>query len=150
MARGSAPASYGLDPEEIHGCDDQFGGPKARFHSASSTPDEKKKLPDDDDANMDALIADLVSEDGRMVGEAESFHEPGGAPTMPNELFQTNPKYGLTDSEVLARGKRYGWNKMKEEKENLFLKFLSYFVGPIQFVMEVRHPKRCLNLTNYL
>lgn len=26
---------------------------------------------------------------------------------------------------------------MKEETENLFLKFLSYFVGPIQFVMEV-------------
>lgn len=26
---------------------------------------------------------------------------------------------------------------MKEEKENLLLKFLSFFVGPIQFVMEV-------------
>ena len=25
---------------------------------------------------------------------------------------------------------------MKEEKENLILKFLGYFVGPIQFVME--------------
>jgi H+-transporting ATPase len=28
-------------------------------------------------------------------------------------------------------------NQMKEEKENLILKFLGYFVGPIQFVMEV-------------
>jgi len=26
---------------------------------------------------------------------------------------------------------------MKEEKENLFLKFLGYFVGPIQFVMKM-------------
>lgn len=26
---------------------------------------------------------------------------------------------------------------MKEEKENLILKFFGYFVGPIQFVMEV-------------
>jgi hypothetical protein len=26
---------------------------------------------------------------------------------------------------------------MKEEKENLILKFLGFFVGPIQFVMEV-------------
>jgi H+-transporting ATPase len=25
---------------------------------------------------------------------------------------------------------------MKEEKENLVLKFLSFFIGPIQFVME--------------
>ena len=32
---------------------------------------------------------------------------------------------------------RYGLNQMKEEKENLILKFLGYFVGPIQFVMEV-------------
>jgi hypothetical protein len=26
-------------------------------------------------------------------------------------------------------------NQMKEEKENLILKFFGYFVGPIQFVM---------------
>lgn len=26
---------------------------------------------------------------------------------------------------------------MKEEKENMILKFLGFFVGPIQFVMEV-------------
>lgn len=26
---------------------------------------------------------------------------------------------------------------MKEEKENLILKFFGYFIGPIQFVMEV-------------
>ncbi len=30
---------------------------------------------------------------------------------------------------------RYGLNQMKEEKENLILKFFGYFVGPIQFVM---------------
>jgi hypothetical protein len=28
-------------------------------------------------------------------------------------------------------------NQMKEEKENLILKFLGFFIGPIQFVMEV-------------
>jgi len=31
---------------------------------------------------------------------------------------------------------------MKEEKENLILKFLGYFVGPIQFVMEVSNPAK--------
>jgi len=30
---------------------------------------------------------------------------------------------------------------MKEEKENLILKFFGYFVGPVQFVMEVRSPR---------
>lgn len=27
--------------------------------------------------------------------------------------------------------------EMKEEKENLIMKFLGYFIGPVQFVMEV-------------
>jgi H+-transporting ATPase len=36
---------------------------------------------------------------------------------------------------------------MKEEKENLLLKFLGFFVGPIQFVMEVRQsPQGCCAL----
>lgn len=103
----------------------------------------------DDDASIDALIADLQSEDGLVVTDQESSHEPGSVPTMPDELLQTNPRYGLTDGEVLARRKRYGWNKMKEEKENLILKFFSYFIGPIQFVMEVRHPNATQSLINY-
>lgn len=37
---------------------------------------------------------------------------------------------------------------MKEEKENHFLKFLGFFVGPIQFVMEVRchHMSRSVSI----
>jgi hypothetical protein len=35
---------------------------------------------------------------------------------------------------------------MKEEKENMILKFLSYFVGPIQFVMEVCTSPKCFDL----
>jgi hypothetical protein len=31
---------------------------------------------------------------------------------------------------------------MKEEKENMLLKFLGFFVGPIQFVMEVRQKEK--------
>ena len=51
---------------------------------------------------------------------------------------QTDTRVGLTSEEVLQRRKKYGLNQMKEEKENMILKFFSYFVGPIQFVMEVR------------
>lgn len=50
---------------------------------------------------------------------------------------QTDTRVGLTSEEVLQRRKKYGLNQMKEEKENLILKFLGFFVGPIQFVMEV-------------
>jgi hypothetical protein len=46
----------------------------------------------------------------------------------------------LSSQEVLSRRKKFGMNQMKEEKENLILKFLGFFIGPIQFVMEVsRH-----------
>jgi magnesium-transporting ATPase (P-type) len=53
-------------------------------------------------------------------------------------MLQTDTRVGLTSEEVLQRRRKFGLNQMKEEKENLLLKFLGFFVGPIQFVMEVR------------
>jgi H+-transporting ATPase len=100
---------------------------------------EKKPLPDDDDEeeDMDALIEELESQDGHIDDEDDEFDEPGGARPIPEELLQTDTRVGLTDAEVLTRRKKYGLNQMREEKENLILKFLHFFVGPIQFVMEV-------------
>jgi H+-transporting ATPase len=100
---------------------------------------DKKPLPDDDDEeeDMDALIEELESQDGHIDDEDDGVDEPGDARPIPEELLQTDTRMGLTDAEVLARRKKYGLNQMKEEKENLILKFLSFFVGPIQFVMEV-------------
>lgn len=118
------------------------------FIRAKSPRNEKRQLPDDDeDEDMDALIDDLESHDGGRIEEEEEVVEPGGAITVPEALLQTNPEYGLSESEVSARRKKYGWNQMKEEKENLILKFLSYFVGPIQFVMEVCEPTLLCLLT---
>jgi H+-transporting ATPase len=51
-------------------------------------------------------------------------------------MLQTDTRVGLTSEEVLQRRRKYGLNQMKEEKENMILKFLGFFVGPIQFVME--------------
>lgn len=132
-----------VDP---HGLNPYGSNPQVELgHLSAKIPhNEKKQLPDDDDdEDMDALIDDLESHDGR-VEEEEEVVEPGSAITVPEGLLQTNPEYGLSDNEVSARRKKYGWNQMKEEKENLILKFLSYFVGPIQFVMEVCEPTFCL------
>ncbi len=105
--------------------------------------DEKKAIgePEDEDEDMDALIEELESQDGQIDVE-EEVTETGGAKPIPEELLQTDTRVGLSEAEVIIRRKKYGLNQMKEEKENLFLKFLGYFVGPIQFVMEVRsgHP----------
>ena len=93
---------------------------------------------EDEDENMDALIDELESQDGQLEEEEEKT-EAGAARPVPEELLQTDTRFGLTESEITVRRKKFGLNQMKEEKENLILKFLGYFVGPIQFVMEVCH-----------
>lgn len=102
---------------------------------------EKRATADDDDdeeEDMDALIDELESQDGGAVQEEEEEDVGAGdAPPVPEELLTTDTRMGLTENEVSQRRKKYGLNQMKEEKENLVLKFLGYFVGPIQFVMEV-------------
>jgi H+-transporting ATPase len=98
----------------------------------------KEVVEEEEDEDIDALIEDLESEDGHQAEEEEDDN-PGGGRTVPEDMLQTDSRVGLTEAEVLARRKKYGLNQMKEEKENHFLKFLSFFVGPIQFVMEVSH-----------
>jgi H+-transporting ATPase len=43
---------------------------------------------------------------------------------------------GLADSQVNDRISKYGYNELQEEKANPFLKFLSYFWGPIPWMIE--------------
>jgi putative SOS response-associated peptidase YedK len=43
---------------------------------------------------------------------------------------------GLTDAEVQQRRAQYGYNELPEKKVNLLLKFLSYFWGPIPWMIE--------------
>ena len=43
---------------------------------------------------------------------------------------------GLSEKEAVERLKLYGFNEIKEKKENVFLKLLSYFWGPIPWMIE--------------
>jgi len=91
---------------------------------------------EEEEEDIDALIAELESEDGADDEDDEAG--PGmSAKPIPEEILQTDTRKGLTQQEVIDRRKKYGLNQMAEEKENLLKKFLMYFVGPIQFVMEV-------------
>jgi H+-transporting ATPase len=99
---------------------------------------EKKAVVEDEeeDEDMDALIEELESQDANIDDEEEEEAVAGGARNVAEELLQTSTRDGLTSAEVLQRRKKFGMNQMKEEKENLILKFLGFFIGPIQFVME--------------
>ena len=44
---------------------------------------------------------------------------------------------GLTQAEAVKRLSQYGPNEIEEEKTNLLLKFLSYFWGPIPWMIEI-------------
>ena len=97
---------------------------------------------EEEEDDIDALIEELESADPHE--EVEQEIEARGIESVPEELLQTDVTFGLSESEVSARRRKYGLNQMKEERENLFIKFLMYFVGPIQFVMEVSHSSRVL------
>lgn len=142
---GAQPA----DPPNHLGSDIPSGNLDAPHHDP-----EKRELPDvaankqhggkghesdEEDEDMDALIDELESQDGQDQAEEEEEEAGAGgeAPPISEDLLQTSTRTGLTEAEVATRRKKFGLNQMKEEKENLILKFLGYFVGPIQFVMEV-------------
>src|SRR5579859_7550985 len=117
---------------ETHEHNISHDGPAHHFNEKEKAP----AAPEEEDEDIDALIAELESEDGAIDEEEEA--EPGmSARPIPEELLNTDTRKGLSNSEVLERRKKFGMNQMAEEKENLIKKFLMYFVGPIQFVMEV-------------
>ena len=122
-----------------HHLDGHHDPEKHDLHDVSAAKPAKKVVDDDDeeDEDIDALIDDLESQDGQLAEEEEEETEAGGTPAISEDFLQTSTRTGLSDAEVLQRRKKFGLNQMKEEKENLILKFLGYFVGPIQFVMEV-------------
>ena len=104
---------------------------------ATLKPHELPEDEEEEDEDIDALIDDLESQDGQEEELIEDEVGVGETPPISEDFLNTSRRTGLTDAEVLVRRKKFGMNQMKEEKENLILKFLGYFVGPIQFVMEV-------------
>ena len=55
--------------------------------------------------------------------------------SVPDNLLHTNPYIGLITNEVDKRARTFGDNELSEKKEHNVLKFLMYFVGPVQYVM---------------
>ncbi|KAJ6157414.1 hypothetical protein N7470_005006 [Penicillium chermesinum] len=55
----------------------------------------------------------------------------------PEEWLDTDLRQGLSSSDIEPRRKKCGWNELTTEKTNIFIQFLSYFRGPILYVMEL-------------
>ncbi|KOS16208.1 plasma-membrane proton-e [Malassezia pachydermatis] len=65
-------------------------------------------------------------------GEVEDVPQQVPASWLETDVFQ-----GLNDSEVTKRRQMFGFNELESPSENLFLKFLGFFKGPILYVMEL-------------
>lgn len=53
--------------------------------------------------------------------------------TVPEEWLDVDIKQGISNSDVETRRKRFGFNELSSEKENLFIKFLMFFTGPVLY-----------------
>ena len=67
-----------------------------------------------EDEDIDALIDELESQDGDNADyEEEEADQPGGPRVIPEDLLQTDTRLGLNSAEVMARRKKFGYNRMR-------------------------------------
>jgi len=65
-----------------------------------------------------------------------STADPKQSPAQLLQKLQVDPAKGLTGSEARTRLAKYGSNAIEQKKENPLLKFLSYFWGPLPWMVE--------------
>lgn len=113
------------------------GEPVPEEEVEEETEEEVPGEESSEDDDIDGLIDELQSQEAHEQEEEDDGPAAAGeARKIPEELLQTDPSVGLQSDEVVERRKKYGLNQMREESENLVVKFLMFFIGPIQFVME--------------
>lgn len=66
------------------------------------------------------------------LGEVEEV-----AAKVPASWLETEMTRGISEADVLKRRQAFGYNELESPSENLFLKFLGFFKGPILYVMEL-------------
>ena len=106
--------------------------PPERDSSSERRPENTNEIEE-----FEKLLEDIESdeeEEDKSEKEDLGLEATTGAP---DNLLQTNVTHGLSESEVKERRSTYGFNQLKEHKRSHIKEFLMFFVGPIQFVMEV-------------
>lgn len=58
----------------------------------------------------------------------------------PTDWLNTELRDGLNTMEVERRRKSAGWNELSTEKENMIIKFIGFFRGPILYVRTQSSP----------
>ncbi|KAJ5924402.1 hypothetical protein N7466_008589 [Penicillium verhagenii] len=93
------------------------------------------RLETEDD--LDFLIRELEEEDGKDPDPEALTIDPRNDIHSPSPFLSTDLRTGLSEVEVEASRRKYGWNILEEERESQLIKFLMLFIGPVQCVMEI-------------
>ncbi|CAG8102616.1 unnamed protein product [Penicillium salamii] len=123
---------------------------KFQFHDDSTS--EKTLLPvssqEETEESLRSLVEELVAEEGAeyVVPDLACHFDAGKK--YPPSMIETDFRKGLTDEEVIERRKNHGRNVMTRDEVNHWIQFLMFFVGPIQFVMEVRRSLKIFGAPN--
>ena len=83
-----------------------------------------------------ALESKAKNSETRLVSKPDSKDDLKSLPLPEVEKRLGSSAKGLSQAEAQKRLAQYGPNEIKEKKDNLFLKFLSYFWGPIPWMIE--------------
>jgi H+-transporting ATPase len=70
------------------------------------------------------------------VLDTPAEEKSSSVPPTEEEPIPTESTSGLSQAEAQQRLEKYGYNEIPEEEENPLLKFLSYFWGPIPWMIE--------------
>lgn len=73
----------------------------------------------------------------KSSAKATSVQPAGAGADLHPEWTDTDIRTGISDTDVEERRQRVGWNELTTEKVNPFYQFVTYFMGPILYVMEV-------------
>lgn len=60
-----------------------------------------------------------------------------GVRRVPQSWLDTNMSQGLSETEIIERRTRFGYNELESPRVNPIVQFVGYFRGPILFVMEL-------------
>ncbi|WVW85256.1 plasma-membrane proton-efflux P-type ATPase [Kwoniella bestiolae CBS 10118] len=98
--------------------------------------EQKQRLKNkkDDDGDDDDKNAKYVR---KWYAPWKKTKVESGTKKVPQEWLETDRQKGLSSSDIDERRKHSGWNELESPSENQFIKFISYFRGPILYVMEL-------------
>ncbi|KAJ8127382.1 hypothetical protein O1611_g6253 [Lasiodiplodia mahajangana] len=86
---------------------------------------------------LDRFITTYEQERRASLCAADPGDPAAAVGKPPDAWLDTDIHSGITSAMVDERRKRFGWNELTSEKENMLAKVFGYFTGPILYVMEL-------------